>query len=185
MKQYILLLLLGCICIQTYAIAPEYSEWNQSEMNKANTAANTSLSEQEQLVYLYCNLARMDGAKFARTYVVDYYKDKTPSKYYYSTLLSDLQKVYNYPVLLPLDELHRAAAYHAADMGRLGLRGHNSSDGTSFDVRISRYLNVKGVGENCDYGYPNCNSWYPAKYGRYSDHYALGGLRRLYGMEDW
>lgn len=51
--------------------------------------------------------------------------------------------------------LSRAAAEHVRDMGRIGLLGHDGSDGSHFAVRLDRYGTWSGeIGEAIGYG-PN------------------------------
>lgn len=130
--------------------AQQYSEWSDAELARANTAQNTSLSQQEKLVFLYCNLARMDGAKFMRTYAAKYL---TGGSSYVSSLKRDLQQTKNRPMLYPEKDLCYTAALHAQDMGSHGMIGHNSSDGTDCFDRIGRYYKCGTAGENCSYGY--------------------------------
>eukprot|EP01017_Pseudomicrothorax_dubius_P047606 TRINITY_DN8571_c0_g6_i2.p1 TRINITY_DN8571_c0_g6~~TRINITY_DN8571_c0_g6_i2.p1 ORF type:complete len:189 (-),score=35.94 TRINITY_DN8571_c0_g6_i2:61-627(-) len=51
------------------------------------------------------------------------------------------------------DKLAEAARGHAVDLGGKGLQGHDSSDGTSFDVRLKKYVTGlhSTMGENCGY----------------------------------
>ena len=130
--------------------AQTFSEWSAQELAKANTAQNTNLSEQEKLVFLYCNLARLDGAKFARTYAAKYL---TGNSSYVASLKRDLQQVKNRPMLYPEKNLCATAAMHAIDMGTKGMTGHNSSDGTACFTRIGKYYKCGNAAENCSYGY--------------------------------
>ena len=131
-------------------LAQSYSEWSSQELAKANTAQNTNLTQQEKLVFLYCNLARLDGAKFMRTYAAKYL---TGSSSYVASLKRDLQQSKNRPMLYPEKNLCYAAALHATDMGNRGMVGHNSSDGTACFTRIGKYYKCGNAAENCSYGY--------------------------------
>lgn len=128
-------------------------EWSSSELEKANTVSGVDyLSTEEQQVIVLCNLARLDGDKFVRTYAKPYLKDQ--SNDYIISLYSDLKKVKNRKMLVPDERLSAAANFHAQDMGGAGLIGHNSSDGTPMDKRLSKwYPHYMLLGENCDYGY--------------------------------
>lgn len=130
--------------------AQTFSEWSDQELAKANTAQGTNLTQQEKLVFLYCNLARMDGAKFMRTYAAKYL---TGNSSYVASLKRDLQQVKNRPMLYPEKDLCYTAALHAADMGSHGMIGHNSSDGTACFTRIGKYYKCGTAAENCSYGY--------------------------------
>lgn len=130
--------------------AQTFSQWSSQEIEKANTAKNTNLSEQEKLVFLYCNLARLDGEKFAKTYA----KNKlSGSSSYIVSLKKDLENTKNLPMLYPDQNLCYTAAYHANDMGKTGGVGHSSTDGKSFSQRVRSYYNGGYIGENCSYGY--------------------------------
>lgn len=129
--------------------AQTYSEWSNQELAKANTAQGTSLSQNEQLIFLYSNLARLDGAKFMRTYAAKYLTSNSP---YVASLKRDLQQVKNRPMLQPEKNLCYAAALHAADMGSKGKTGHTSTDGTSFPQRVRKYYDGGYIAENCSYG---------------------------------
>ena len=130
--------------------AQSYSEWSAQELAKANTAQGTSLTQQEQLVFFYCNLARIDGAKFMRTYAAEYLNDNSPAV---ASLKRDLQQVKGRPMLYPEKDLCYTAALHATDMGSHGMTGHNSSDGTPCFTRIGKYYKCGTAAENCSYGY--------------------------------
>ena len=128
-------------------------EWSSSDLEKANTVSGVDyLSTEEQQVIVLCNLARLDGEKFVRTYAKPYLKDQ--SNDYIISLYSDLKKVKKRKMLVPDERLSAAAKFHAQDMGGAGLIGHNSSDGTPMDKRLSKwYPHYMLLGENCDYGY--------------------------------
>ena len=130
------------------------AHWSPEEIAKANTAKDSSyLTPAEKDVILYINLARLDGPKFADTFVKDAIKNwwGTIIKSYQNSLISDLKKVKNLRMLVPDKRLYEAAKYHAKDMGKTGIFGHDSSDGTSCGDRIGRYWGTKyGCSECCD-----------------------------------
>jgi len=138
--------------ITLYAQDPLYKQWNADVVAKANTAKNVSyLTDQEKRVIYLCNLARLDGKLFSETYLKDYNSNKSNS--YVKSLYSDLAEIKNLPVLLPSENLTKAARYHAIDMGDNGKTGHNSSDGTRFATRVRSYSKGGYIAENCSYGY--------------------------------
>jgi uncharacterized protein YkwD len=143
------LLIFGCA---TLCAQKTYPEWTKTELAKANTAVNTSLSEDEKLVFFYCNLARLNGAKFLRTYAANYL---TGSDDYVTSLKKELSQIKNLPMLKPDKGLCQAAAFHAEDMYKNGFCGHKSSDGTSCSKRVYRYYNGEYIfgGENIAKGY--------------------------------
>lgn len=129
------------------------SEWSFSELEKANTVSGVDyLTTEEQQVIVLCNLARLNGEKFIQTYAKPYLKDQ--SNDYINSLYSDLRKIKNRKMLIPDERLSAAARFHAQDMGGAGIIGHNSSDGTPMDKRLSKwYPHYMYLGENCDYGF--------------------------------
>ena len=67
--------------------------------------------------------------------------------------ISFLQGTRPFPPLKWSNSLYLAAQAHADDIGKLGLMGHNSSDGIEPSERIGKYCKWSGsLGENIDYG---------------------------------
>lgn len=152
MRKYVVTILLLCLAAMPLAA----QQWTSEQLARANTARNASyLSEQEKQVIFLCNLARMDGALFAATYLAQH-TPNDPSNWYIASLYRDLQSVKGRQPLYPDKRLYATAAYHAADMGRSGRTGHTSSDGTDFADRVYGGLGEKTyIAENCSYGYNN------------------------------
>lgn len=126
------------------------SGWTDAEIAKANTAANvSSLSKMDKDIILYCNLARLDGAKFWRTYGKANAKG---SSSYVSSLERDLSGVSNYPMFIPESSLMDAAAYHANDMQQNNFFDHSSYDGTSFGNRLYSFYEGNAIAENISAG---------------------------------
>lgn len=141
--------------ILALAIKPEFEEWSQEEMDFANTAKDAPISDECKLVYLYCNLARMDGEKFAKTYL-DRYAPQipwTPNPIYLNSLYDDLKDVKGLARLQYSGGLKAAADFHSVDMGTKGLVSHSSSDGTDCYDRICRFVGPGHHAECCSYGY--------------------------------
>ena len=152
MLKHVVTILLLCLAAMPLAA----QQWTSEQLARANTARNASyLSEQEKQVIFLCNLARMDGALFAATYL-EQHTPNDPSNWYIASLYRDLQSVKGRQPLYPDRRLYATAAYHAADMGRSGRTGHTSSDGTDFADRVYGGLGEKTyIAENCSYGYNN------------------------------
>ncbi len=126
--------------------------WSAQQIAKANTAQNVDyLTEEEKDVIFLTNLARLDGALFANTFLLQY-RANDPSNYYVSSLYSTLPSIKNLSMLVPNKCCTSLAEYHANDMGRTGYLGHTSSDGTSFSTRLKRCSPHYYYGENCFYG---------------------------------
>lgn len=152
MRKHVVTILLLCLAAMPLAA----QQWTSEQLARAHTARNASyLSEQEKQVIFLCNLARMDGALFAATYLAQH-TPNDPSNWYIASLYRDLQFVKGRQPLYPDKRLYATAAYHAADMGRSGRTGHTSSDGTDFADRVYGGLGEKTyIAENCSYGSNN------------------------------
>ncbi len=131
--------------------SPTQSQWTDEELAKANTAARCSgLAKVDKDIIFYCNLARLDGAKFWRTYGKSYAKG---SASYVNSLERDLMKVKDRPMLVPEASLTRAAEAHASDMLVNDFFDHTSFDGTSFGQRVRSYYKGGFIAENLAAGY--------------------------------
>jgi len=138
--------------------------FTQDEINKANTAVDVDyLTEEEKKVIFFCNLARLDGKRFtddfAELYIYIHKQDNGlggMSNPYVVSFFEDLEKVHDLAMLIPSKELSQAAKFHADDLSKHGTLGHTSSDGTTFDDRLRRYLSdAQSYAENCSCGYYN------------------------------
>lgn len=136
--------------------------FSDEEWEKANTAANANyLSEEEKEVFRFMNLARLDGERFYDSFINEYVENNnkvystqiTENNRYLISLKKELFKTKGLKLIVPFEKLFKAAEYHATDMGKSGLSGHDSSDGTSFPERVKRYLGTDNyVSENCCWG---------------------------------
>ena len=124
--------------------------FTEEEMAYANTAAHEDyMSDDEKRMILLCNLARLDGKRFAQEYLTPYLKQKGIDNQYTQSLYSDLEKTKNMPMFTPLKELYDAATYHAEEMIANKQFSHNSPNGESFSTRIKRFVkNTQYVSEN-------------------------------------
>lgn len=145
--------------------SPRESIWTKEELAMANTAANIDyLTEPEKKTIMLVNLARLDGTRYLQSYFAEYnstsYDEmRTSNNSYMKSLRKDLDAVKNLTMLQPEKGLNQSAKYHAKDSGKNGLVGHDSSNGTAFGKRISKY--VKGwnmLAENCSYGYEDAGN---------------------------
>ncbi|MBR2260748.1 MAG: CAP domain-containing protein [Paludibacteraceae bacterium] len=133
------------------------SLYTDEELAMANTAADVDyLTEEEKKVIFLCNLARLDGERFAEEYLTPYVeknKLNVETNEYLASLYTDLSEVKDHVMLRPSKELCDAAAYHAKDSGENGITGHVSSDGTDWDERLERFVpSWYALAENCTYG---------------------------------
>ncbi len=145
--------------------------WTDAEFRSANTAANAPyLSTEEKNIVMYMNLIRIDGEKFYYTFLEDYinnynakvkkYRNYNQLKIarnnsYYVSLLKHLQTVKNLPLYYPDEKLTLLSKNHAQDLNKNNIDTHESSDGTKFAKRLSRYFPNKTMSENIDFGYSN------------------------------
>jgi len=133
----------------------DLSLWSKDTLDMANTAAHSvSLTPEEKKAVQLINLARLNGKAFLTRIAMPYIKanDKDDDEFV-EGLYTDLRNTKAMHLLKPLDALCKSAAHHAHDMGTKGGLGHDSSDGTTFTMRIHRFHKPVIVSENCSYGY--------------------------------
>ena len=132
-----------------------FSQWKKEVCDKANTAKSVNyLTETEKEVIYLMNLARLDGALFSKTYLNKFFdqgNNKTNS--YAKSLIVELSNLKGLSVLYSDKQLFNAASFHATDIGKAGLVSHNSTDGTTFSVRVRKYKPSGCLAENCQFGY--------------------------------
>lgn len=124
------------------------SLFTEEEMKRANTAAEADYMTQEEKEMLkMCNLARIDGKRFAQEYLQPYFKGKTSE--YIESLYRDLEGIKNKTLLLPAKELYGTASNHAEDMGTNHFFSHNSSNGATSSDRLRGIIpNAIATAEN-------------------------------------
>jgi hypothetical protein len=124
-------------------------KWDSDAVKKANTAEQTEyLSAEEKLVILTTNLARLDGKLFTETILTPFLEGKPKTKYTRS-LIKDLSKVKDLPLLVPREDLYNIAFNHALNTGKKGSVGHEGFD-RRFKPVLGKYM---AVAENCAYGF--------------------------------
>jgi hypothetical protein len=130
-----------------------FEEYRNPKYFLANTAKDASyLTETEKQVIFLHNLVRMDPQLFNSTYVTKYYELNRKGKTEHAkSLVSDLNELQKGWLLYPNETLHKAAKFHVEDNGTKGLRGHASSDGTSFGDRVRGFGFGGYIAENIDY----------------------------------
>ena len=122
-------------------------QWTEQEISKAKKPAysNPFASKEGKEAIFYANLARINGAKFVSTILIEYLKDT--SKYELS-LLKTLSSQKNMEPLRNGLLLTSMAKSYARYTGKRGLVGH-----INFNRRFSLLIRMKKtVGENCTYG---------------------------------
>lgn len=127
--------------------------FSPAQIAKANTVSDASyLSDEEKLVIIYCNLARLDGATFVSSYLSDLSSSRNAAE---KSLISELPSVKNLPMLFPNQKIYKAAKYHVDDIGPKGLVQHDSSNGTSMGKRLRSFFGGGFIAENISFGYNN------------------------------
>ena len=126
------------------------TKFTDAQIEAANTAKDaTYLSDDEKLVIFYINLARIDGKAFAEAYLSDLKGSKNS---YEKSLLTDLADVKDRKLVLPNENLCKAAKAHANDLNKSNIFQHNSSDGTDPFTRIAKYYKGGAMAENIQAG---------------------------------
>ena len=129
-----------------------WDQWDREVVRKANTGQHADyLTEEEKKLILFMNLARLDGQRFASTFL-DAFMDEsgTDKTAYVRSLYRDLKDVSDLPLLLPEEDLTSIAQGHAEKSGKTGHVGHRD-----FKERFAPFMGnpYTHVGENCSYGY--------------------------------
>ena len=132
-------------------IIVKVSVLGQTIEERANTASNASyMSEKEKKVVFYHNIVRLDGNYFIQHYLepfMDTTKEYSKNSDY-NSLIRELKKVKNLPLLMPEEDLTNMAKDHAKTSGRTGHVGHKG-----YDARAKKYCKAYAYySENCDYG---------------------------------
>ena len=123
-------------------------------LEQANTADTSNyLTDEEKKVIQICNLARINGKLFKENILLHWpdIAEHLDNNKYIGSLLTEIEKVKNLPLLQPNYYFHVLAKQHATDMGISGQAGHKGSE-QRFNKMIKKTAAYK-CGENCDYGY--------------------------------
>ncbi len=125
-------------------------QWDEETVKRARTAEDADfMSEDEQKVILYANLARADGSLFASTFLDEYIRiKKIKPNSYTRSLYNELAQVKDLPMLLPERDLYKVARDHASWSGKKGYEGHKGFK-QRFAPLMGKYAEV---GENIYYG---------------------------------
>lgn len=129
-----------------------WDSWPAEVVRQLNTASEVNyLNEEEKKVILFTNMARHDGALFARTFLDTYVKEKqVENSSYLRSLRRDLNGLDRLTPLYPEQDLSVIAQGHAGKSGQQGQVGHQD-----FNRRFEPLLGnpYNHVGENCSYGF--------------------------------
>ena len=155
-NKHLVLVVFGLVISQlVYTQDISWKNWGVETMSEIQESTNYSVyTQQEKQIAFYINLLRSNPKQFKTDILIPFVESNNIQKEKaYKSLLRELDKTSNLPLLKPHDKLYESAVFHAKDMGRSGKTGHRSSKGKSFEKRMSPLLDTfASVGENCHYG---------------------------------
>ncbi len=137
---------------ETNAQTTVWDSWDAEVVRSLHTARDIPwLSEEEQKVILFMNMARHNGPLFAETFVKTYVKENEVEKTsYLRSLYKDLAGVSKLNPLIPEEDLTVVAHGHALKSGETGHVGHRDMKKRFEPLRGNPYYEW---GENCSYGF--------------------------------
>ena len=129
-----------------------WEAWDSTLLNGLHTAEGLDyLTENEQMVILFMNMARFDGSLFGETFVKAYMEaGMAKNTSYLRSLYRDLNNTSGLPLLYPEKDLTSVAQGHALKSGQTGHVGHRDINKRFAPLKGNPY---KAWGENCSYGY--------------------------------
>lgn len=152
MKKPALIILALLSGLHVHSQEAAWEQWDQDQIDMANTARDISYyTEDEKQVVQLMNLARLDGALFAKTFLTNYLEASgMPRNSYVNSLYRDLKQVKDLSVLIPKKDLSDIAKGHAVKSGQTGHVGHKDMTKRFEPVFGKSYFHMA---ENCSYGY--------------------------------
>jgi len=135
-----------------FAQNPAWDGWEPEVVRSLHAAEGIGyLTEEEQKVVLFMNMARHDGPLFANTFLDAYVEEnKVENSSYLRSLRRDLKKAQGLEPLLVEEDLTVVAQGHAELSGRTGHVGHKDFKKRFAPLRGNPYT---AWAENCSYGY--------------------------------
>jgi len=151
MKNISLLLLL-LINHSLHSQNPVWDSWDPDVIRSLHTGAGIGyLTEEEQKVVLFMNMARFDGPLFASTFLDAYVEENSmENTSFLRSLYKDLKKKSELVPFKVEEDLTSVAQGHADLSGRTGHVGHKNFDKRFAPLRGNPYT---AWAENCSYGY--------------------------------
>jgi uncharacterized protein YkwD len=151
MKNISFLLLL-LISHSLHSQNPVWDSWDPDVIRSLHTGAGIEyLTEEEQKVVLFMNMARFDGPLFASTFLDAYVEENSmENTSYLRSLYKDLKKKSELVPFQVEGDLTSVAQGHADLSGRTGHVGHKNFDKRFAPLRGNPYT---AWAENCSYGY--------------------------------
>jgi uncharacterized protein YkwD len=131
---------------------PVWDSWDPDVIRSLHTGAGIEyLTEEEQKVVLFMNMARFDGPLFASTFLDAYVEENSmENTSYLRSLYKDLKKKSELVPFQVEEDLTSVAQGHADLSGRTGHVGHKNFDKRFAPLRGNPYT---AWAENCSYGY--------------------------------
>ena len=135
-----------------FAQSSVWDQWDPEVVISLHTAEGIEyLTEEEQKVVLFMNMARHDGPLFASTFLDAYVtENKVENTSYLRSLRKDLKKAVGLIPFQVEEDLTVVAQGHASLSGQTGHVGHKNFDKRFAPLRGNPYT---GWAENCSYGY--------------------------------
>jgi len=151
MKFYLLLPLLF-FAFPLYSQNSVWDNWEPEVVRGLHTAEGIGyLTEEEQKVVLFMNMARHDGPLFASTFLEAYVEEnEVENSSYLRSLKKDLKKTSGLVPFEVEEDLTVVAQGHADLSGRTGHTGHKDFNERFAPLRGNPYT---AWAENCSYGY--------------------------------
>jgi uncharacterized protein YkwD len=151
MKNISFLLLL-LISHSLHSQNPVWDSWDPDVIRSLHTGKGIAyLTEEEQKVVLFMNMARFDGPLFASTFLDAYVEENSvENTSYLRSLYKDLKKKSELVPFQVEGDLTSVAQGHADLSGRTGHVGHKNFDKRFAPLRGNPYT---AWAENCSYGY--------------------------------
>jgi len=154
MKKKIISILIILLPIFLVAQNNKFDEWKNPKYNAAKLTGSDYLTQLENDVIYYTNLARMNPKLFGETYLKSYLDSSKQNDSYTTSLIAELKTKKPMSPFFPTKDLYDEAYKHAVDMGNSGKIGHNTSSGESFMSRIKNLRKeYMSLAENCDYNF--------------------------------
>jgi uncharacterized protein YkwD len=151
MRLYLLIPLF--LCTQSlYSQNSVWDSWDAEVVRSLHTAAGIEyLTEEEQKVVLFMNLARHDGPLFTSTFLDAYVaENKVENSSYLRSLRKDLKKASGLIPFQVEEDLTVVSQDHARLSGQTGHVGHKNFAKRFAPLRGNPYT---AWAENCSYGY--------------------------------
>lgn len=147
-----LLIPILCLLHPLYSQNSVWDSWDPEVVRSLHTAAGIGyLTEEEQKVILFMNMARHDGPLFSSTFLDAYVEEnKVDNSSYLRSLYKDLKKISGLEPFQVEEDLTSVAQGHADLSGQTGHVGHKNFDKRFAPLRGNPYT---AWAENCSYGY--------------------------------